>query len=94
MQKITQKSVNGDDSHAQKLFVNIVDTLTKSVYVASSCYVCNIRVYRAQAAVGRHIGRFQAVQGATAEVGFGRYKGERVNVVVQCVMWLKQANRM
>ena len=43
--------------------------------------VCNKGVFKAHGSVGRQVGRYQAVQGATTEAGFGRFKGRRVKTV-------------
>ena len=94
-EQISWISVNGDDWHAQKLFVNVVD----SVCVCSVIVLCaqgmdlsRHMVLAARRAVsagkrGDRWRRYRAVRGWAAEGGFSRYKGEIVKLGSGCISW-------
>ena len=81
-EQISRISMNGDDWHAQKLFVNVVD----SVCVCSAIVLCaqgmdlsRHMVLAGGQAAGDRWRQYRAVRGGAAEGGFGRYNGERIN---------------
>ncbi len=84
-EQINRISVNGDNWHAQKLFVNVI---LDSVIVCSVIVLCaqGMDLSRQHGFSGPPVGRFRPVRGAIDEGGFGRYKGEWVRMIICCIL--------